>query len=340
MVKSTLHNITYSLLLVIILYLLPQRANAQYADTLTVYIADSIEANQPETIAMFGYLAPHIDPFIIYAQYFWATNRFDPKLMRGNNPFHMIDQKGKLRKFDSLDDAIARFILAMADYNLVTESYTDYLERKPKSNWSPRMSKKLLEIYRGLYGSDYNHKKQLHTWTKNSIKLRFAKSDSITYGSGIRPYFKSYAITATDKNMVQPRMKLGPLEPLSYKVDTGLIFLQVLWATDHFNPKMTKHNNLFQVVDDEGELMRFDSWQDAVADYLIRILDYDQKNESYLQYLERKTNGQWNKKMSDKMRQLYRSLFHKTYDESKFKGYQGKPSENKRTKTSQSRNRL
>lgn len=319
---------------------LPLTAQAQYADTLTVYAADSIEANTPETIAMFGYLAPHIDPFIVYAQLFWATNRFDPKLMRNNNPFQMIDRNGKLRKFDTLDESIARFVLAMADYNLVNESYTDYLERKPKSNWSPRMSKKLLEIYRGLYGTDYNHKKQLHTWTKNALKLRFAKADSITYGSGIKPYLKSYAITASDKNMIQPRMTLGPLEPLSNKVDTGLIFLQVLWATDHFNSKMIKHNNLFQVVDDEGELMRFDSWHDAVADYLIRILDYDKNSESYLTYLERKTNGQWNRKMSDKMRQLYRSLFHKVYDESQFKGFKAPKTENKRTKTSQSRNRL
>ena len=313
---------------------------AQYADTLTVYAADSIEANLPETVEMFGYLAPHIDPFIVYAQMFWASNRFDPKLMRGNNPFQMVDQKGKLRKFDSLDEAVARFILAIADYNLVQESYTDYMERKPKSNWSPRMSKKLLEVYRGLYGTSYNHKKQLRTWTKSGLKLRFAKADSIKYGSNQKPYLKSYAITASDKNMIQPRMTLGPLEPLSNKVDTGLIFLQVLWATDHFNPKMIKHNNLFQIVDDNGELLRFDSWQDAVADYLVRILDYDKNNESYLNYLERKSNGQWNKKMSDKMRQLYRSLFHKNYDESQFRGYKAQTTENKRTKTSQSRNKL
>ena len=276
--KQSKYALCKLLIISLLITILHTNIRAQYADTLTVYAADSIEANLPETVEMFGYLAPHIDPFIVYAQMFWASNRFDPKLMRGNNPFQMVDQKGKLRKFDSLDEAVARFILA--------------------------------------------------------------KADSIKYGSDQKPYLKSYAITASDKNMIQPRMTLGPLEPLSNKVDTGLIFLQVLWATDHFNPKMIKHNNLFQIVDDNGELLRFDSWQDAVADYLVRILDYDKNNESYLNYLERKSNGQWNKKMSDKMRQLYRSLFHKNYDESQFRGYKAQTTENKRTKTSQSRNKL
>ena len=337
-----LQKMTRKLLIIIgLIALIHTKVAAQYSDTLTVCTADSIEANLPESIAKFGYLAPHIDPLIVYAQMFWATNHFDEKMMRGNNPFHLVDPKGKLRKFDSVDESIARFILAIADYDVKKESYTDYIENKPLSNWSPKMSKKLLDIYRQLYGADYNYKKPLHTWPPSKIKLHFAKSDSVKGGSDQKSYLKSYAITASDKNMIQPCMSLGPLEALSYKVDTGLIFLQVLWATDHFNPKMIKHNNLFQVVDDEGELLRFDSWEDAVADYLVRIIDYDKNTESYLSYLERRTNGQWSQKMSDKMRQLYRSLFHKNYDESWFKGYnKAQTVENKRTKTSQSRNRL
>ncbi|MCQ2204248.1 MAG: hypothetical protein MJZ15_07385 [Bacteroidales bacterium] len=321
-------------------------SSAQYSDTLTVTRQDSINANKTEAIMKFGYLAPHVDPQIIYAQYFWATNRFNEKLTKNNNPFQMIDQNGKPRKFRTIEEAIARFTLAMADYDIKKESYTDYLERKPKTNWTPRMSKKLLEIYKGLYGSEYNHKKQLHTWKTGQTRLQFAKYDSLghdetemKYGKGVRPYDKAYAITATDKSMIQPRISLGPLQPLANKVDTGLIFIHVLWATNHFNEKSIRNNNLFQIVDYRGNLMEFDSWQAAIADYLLRIIDYDKNTESYLAYLERRSGGQWNKTMSDKMRKLYRSLFHKDLDESGLKGYQ-KQEEKRRTSSARSRNRL
>lgn len=336
-----------TLLLTIVAILSSLSVRAQYSDTLTVTINDSVTAFTPENMQRFGYLAPHIDPYIVYAQYFWATNRFDPKLMKNNNPFQSINAEGKRRKFDSEEQAIARFILAIADYNVKKESYTDYMERKPKANWSPLMSKKLLEIYRGLYGQNYNYKKQLRTWKPGHRNLTFAKFDSLTseltkdkYGRDVKPYQKSFAITATDKNMIQPRLSLGPLQPLANKVDTGLIFVQVIWATNHFNERSIKNNNLFQITDEQGELIKYDSREDCIADYLIRILDYDQSIESYLAYLERRSNGQWTSSMSDKMRKLYRALFHKNYDESGFKGYKAQKEEKNRTSTARSRNRL
>lgn len=315
-------------------------ASAQYADTLTVDEEDVRIANLPENINMFASLSNHVDPQLIYAQAFWASYKFDDKYMRHNNPFSMRGPNGKLRKFKDVDEAVSRMILAVVDYDIQKESYTDYLEKKPKSNWSPRMSKKLLQIYRELYGTDYDYKKQLHKFKSNLPPLRFAKGDSISTYKNSKPYLKEFAIGRKDKNFVQMRNYMGPLAVLASKVDTQMVFVQVLWATDHFNSKqLAKSNNYFQIVDDEGNLKNYESPEDAIADYLMLIIDYDKRNESYLAYLERRTNGHWNKKMSDKMRALYKSLYRKTYDESKFKGYKATV-ENSRTKTSRSRTRL
>lgn len=313
---------------------------AQYADTLTVTDEDIAFANEPENINMFANLYTHVDPQLIYAQAFWASNKFDEKSMRHNNPFSMRGPNGKLRKFDSVDDAVSRMILAVVDYDITKESYTDYLERKPKSNWSPRMSKKLLEIYRQLYGSDYNYKKQLHKFKGNPHRLQFAKGDSVSTYKDSKPYLKEYAISRKDKNLIQMRNYLGPLATLASKVDTQMIFVQVLWATDHFNSKqLVKSHNYFQVLDNDGNLKVYESPEDAIADYLMLIIDYDKRQESYLAYLERRTHGQWNSKMSDKMRALYKNLYRKVYDESGLKGYKATV-ENGRTKTSRSRTRL
>jgi len=313
---------------------------AQYADTLTVNDEDRRIANLPESINMFAKLSGHVDPQLIYAQAFWASNKFDDKYMRNNNPFSMRGPNGKIRKFKSLDEAVSRMILAVVDYDMTKESYTDYLEKKPKSNWSPRMSEKLLKIYRELYGVDYDYKKQLHRYKFQLNRLRFAKGDSVSTYKNSKPYLKEFAIGRKDKNFIQTRNYMGPLAVLASKVDTQMVFVQVLWATDHFNSKqLAKSFNYFQILDDEGNLKNYESQEDALADYLMLMIDYDKNTESYLAYLERRTGGQWNKKMSDKMRVLYKSLYRKNYDESKFKGYKATV-ENSRTKTSRSRTRL
>lgn len=327
-----------ALLFICLGMLVHTKVDAQYSDTIRIVELDSIIANSPESINMFAYLSPFVDPQIIYCQLFWASDRFKTKELKHNNPFHLMSPNGKLRRFTSIDDAIERMVLAMADYDMNTQSYTDYLEKKAKSNWTPRMSERLLEIYRKLYGKPYNHEKQLFDYKYTPAPLRFAKNDSIGH-SKYKPYDMNFQITRKDKNLVQADNFLGPLAVLAKRVDTKMLFVQTLWATNHFDPKLVSQSNIFQILDDGFRIAKYDNIEDALADYLVRILDYDVRQESYLDYLERRSDKQWTKEMSKKLRSLYRELYHQEYDESVFPGY--KPKERKtRTKTSYSRTRL
>ncbi len=313
-------------------------AMGQYSDTLTVSQASADSAFSKSHINRFDYLCDHVDPQIIYAQLYYATNGFNPKLMKHNNPFHLRKPNGRERKFKTENDAMARFVLAIADYDMQSESYTDYLERKPKSNWSPAMSKKLLEIFYALYGYEYDYRKQRVDYFPKQFPLLFAKADSVDIDD-YKGFSRSYQVSRTDRNIVLRPNYLGPLAVLASKVDTQLVFTQVLWATDHFDPKLIKHNNLFQLLDGEGNLMRFKSVEDCVADFLLRILDYDKSEESWLDYLERRSRGTWTEEDSDKLRKIYKSLYHKDYDERFFKGYVNKR-KHRRGKVSRAKSRL
>ena len=326
---------------IMILLLLCRSVVAQYSDTLRVSQADADSAIQKHNVNRFDYLSCHVDPQIIYAQQFFASNGFTPKLMKNNNSFQMKDQNGKRRKFKTEKDEMARFVLAIADYDMKEESYTDYLERKPKSNWSPAMSKKLLEIFRGLYGYDYDYKKQFYEYEPEPWPLHFVCPDSLKEkdNKSNKSYSKKYEVSRTDRNIIQTANYLGPITVLACHVDTQLVFTQIMWATDHFNTKLTKDNNLFQLLDENGKMMKFETIQDAMADYLLRILDYDKKQESYLAYLERKSGGWWTQEMSDKLRAIYKSLYRKEYDERFFPGYV-KKNKNRGVRSSRSKSRL
>lgn len=325
-------------LVVLLLSVVANATMAQYCDTLTVSQAHIDSAFSKTQISRFDYLCDHVDPQIIYAQLYYATNGFNPKLMKHHNPFHMRKPNGRERRFKGENDAMARFVLAMADYDMQTESYTDYLERKPKSNWSPAMSKKLLEIFQTLYGYEYDYRKQKVDYDPKPFPLIFANVDSIDIDN-YKGYSRSYAVSRTDRNIIMRSNYLGPLAVLAAKVDTQLVFTQVLWATDHFNPKLIKHNNLFQLLDADGKLMRFKTVEDCVADFLLRILDYDKSEESWLAYLERRSRGTWTTEDSDKLRKIYKSLYHKDYDERFFTGFVDKR-KHKRGKVSRAKSRL